>query len=772
MTELRTVGRRVPRVDAAAKAAGRSRYADDLVFPELLLARLVRSTIPHARVRSVDGSAAAERPGVELVVGTGTASTVLSRLRSFDPACHDFEREPPFAPEPGDFRLFDTTVRYVGEPVAMVVARSDRAALDARRFVTIDYEELPAATSIDAAVAPGAALIHDDAAGNIADSVVTRLGDADAALASAAHVVTKRFTTPRQKQAQLEPTTCVAVPEPDGAFTVWSPTQAPHRARATLARWFGMPEIDIRVVNPEIGGAFGKNDALTAEPYALVAAAVTGRPVKLRFSRDEDFVGTEARHPSRIDIEIGVDADGRITGLRVRAVVDAGAYRSHTPRVLRVISSQFLATYAIEHADVEVAAVFTNTPVAGAFRGYGGPQSVFALEHALDVCAQAAGIDPIEIRRRNVKGSRESWGPKARPVDRTGFDECLRVGAAAMGWDDGVPPATGGPHTRRGRGVAVTSWKSGIAGKPGAVDHSGATVHLSGDGRVDLRTAASDLGTGIRTTLAQICAEVMGVDVADVRVSAADTATTPFDSGAHASRSLYRCGQAVHQAAAVARSRVLDFAGSLLEADPADLTIVAREVRVVGARERSLSLEAVTRRALAAGIDIHGEGATEVENALTWAAHFADVEVDTETGVVRLLRLVATQDVGRAVNPTIVEGQVQGGASQGIGYALSEALEIDDSGSLSNGTFMDYRLPAAPDAPCAEVHLVEIPDESGPFGAKGVGEPSIMLPAPAIANAVLDAVGVSLADLPMTPERVVASLAAGRPLAFQAGGGR
>ena len=254
----------------------------------------------------------------------------------------------------------------------------------------------------------------------------------------------------------------------------------------------------------------------------------------------------------------------------------------------------------------------------------------------------------------------------------------------------------------------------------------------------------------------------MGVEIESVRVSASDSSITPFDSGAHASRSLYRCGQAVVAAAHEARARLLEFAGSLLEADAGDLTIDAGRIHVVGARERSLAVEAVARRAVALGVHLGGSGATELDNAQTWSAQFAEVDVDTETGQVRLLRLVAAQDVGQAVNPTIVEGQIQGGVSQGVGYAPSEELRVDEDGIVLNGTYMEYRLPTVHDWPSAEVHLVEVPDESGPFGAKGAGEPSIMLPAPAIANAVLDATGVPMPDLPLVPERVLAALDASR----------
>lgn len=758
MSATGSVGLRIERVDGVSKALGTARYVEDIQVPGMLHAALARSLSSHA-IATVDERPVRTAPGVEAVLSSATIQAVVPGSRSFDPACHAFERDPAFEPHPGDFRLFDRRVRYAGEPVAAVAARTRNEARAAASRVDVRYQPLGSAGTIEHAMAADATVIHDSLSSNIADTVQVVTGDPGSAFADAGRVLERRFTTPRQKQCQLEPTGCLVIPTPDGRIDVWTPHQAPHRARSTLAHLFHIPESRLRVVNPEIGGAFGKGDALTAEPYALALALVTERPVRLVFDRTEDFVGTEARHPMIADVSIALSPDGAISGLRARCRVDCGAYRSHSPRVLRVIANQFLQTYDIANADIEVVGVFTNTPVTGAFRGYGGPQSVFALEHMVDLAAREVGADPVSFRRRHRMRDGIPWGPQSRPLDLSGFDETLRIATEAFGWGNPVSPPPE-PHLRRGRGMAMTAWKSGIAGKPGSIDLSGATVIINLDGTVDLRVAAIEMGTGIRTTLAQICADTLGVDVGSVRTTSADSGSTPFDSGAHASRSLYRCGQAVVTAAGRARDRLLAIAADHLEVDAADLMTDAGLVFAIGAPSYSISICDVARKALMKGVDIIETAYTEFENAPTYAVHCAEVDIDIATGEVTVNRMLAVQDVGRAINPTIVEGQIEGATHQGLGFALTEELIVDEGGVLMNGNLMDYTVVYAGDGPSIEVRVVECPDPTGPFGAKGAGEPSIMLPAPAVANAVLDAVGLSITTLPVTPERILSALAA------------
>jgi xanthine dehydrogenase molybdenum-binding subunit len=752
---LGVVGRRVPKVDAPAKVTGASRYVDDLTLPGMLYARLVRATEAHAEVVRVGAAAALELPETVAVLSSDNLDGQVGSLPPYDPACHDFERPDPFSPEPGDARLFSGVVRYAGEPVAAVAATSDAAARRAAGLLEVEYRALPAVFDVERAREEGAPVLHADAPGNLAARVELRSGDVDGALRSAATVLERRMETSKQKQAQLEPTCCVVDPTPDGGVTVWAPAQSPHRARRTLAHLFGLRLSQVRVISPAIGGAFGKGDALTAEPYAVALALQTRRPVKLRFTRTDDFVGTESRHPAIVRITAGFGPDGAIVALRARALLDAGAYRSHSPRIAAILAKQLVTPYAIADHDVEVDVVFTNTPVSGAFRGYGGPQAAFPLEQLVDLGAQAAGVDPADARVAML-GRIE----RDQPGSRAALLDCIQRGRDAIGWDSARRRGSQTGRLRRGAGMAVVTWKSGVADKAGALDQSAASVLVSDDGSFDVLSAACDLGTGVSTTLAQIAAEELGVPLEAVRVSAPDTATTPFDAGAFASRSLYRNGQAVQRAAAEARGKILAFAGEVLEAAPADLELAAGRVAVRGAPHKGIGLGKLLLQGLFEGRDLHGHGQTPRTAAPTSAAQFAEVEVDTETGQVRVLRLVAVQDVGRAINPTIVEGQIQGGAHQGLGYALSEALVVDSStGATLTGSFMDYRLLTVADGPLVEAILVEHPDATGPFGAKGVGEPSIIITAPAIANAIRDATGATVSRLPMTPETVHRAIA-------------
>lgn len=754
-TAHKQVGVRALRVDGREKLTGAARYVDDLVVPTMLAARLVRSEYAHAAVRAVDDLDARGLPGVAAVLSVSNVAGWFPGMPSYDPACHDFERSEPFSPIPGDARLFGEVVRYVGEPVAAVAAETDAMARRAASAIVVDYDVLPCVLDPTSALAPSAPILHQGATGNIAGVVDRFRGDPGVATAGAT-LVELQCQTSKQKQSQLEPTCCLARPEPDGGVTVWSPIQCPHRARRTLAHLFRLDISRVRIVNPAIGGAFGKGDALTAEPYAVALAMITQRPVKLRFDRNEDFTGTESRHPSAMILQAGFARDGGIRGLRARVTLDAGAYLSHSPRIAAVLANQLADVYRIPDADIKVTVAFTNTPVSGAFRGYGGPQAAFALEHAIDLGARAVGADPLEARVTMLRRAEEN-----EPDSRAALLECIDRGRRVIGWDELRSQRQHAGPLRRGVGMACVTWKSGIADKPGAVDRSSAAVHVNEDRSVDVITSAAELGTGITTTLAQIVAEVLDVPLRSVRISRPDTAVTPFDSGAFASRSLYRAGRAVQTAAADAKARILAYAGLLLEVSPDDLELSGARIVVRGASHAGMDLCTLLNRGLREGQDFRGRGDAALTVAPGAAAQFAEVEVDVETGQVHVQRLVAAQDVGRAINPQIVEGQIEGALYQGLGYALSEELVVDGStGTVLTGSFMDYRMPTVADGPRAETIIVEHPDPTGPFGAKGAGEPSIILTAPAIANAVLHATGASVSTLPMTPERVLRALQA------------
>jgi xanthine dehydrogenase molybdenum-binding subunit len=753
----------VVRVDAESKTTGAARYTADVQLPRMLHAYLVRSPHAHARVVRVDAARAFQADsGVVAVLSSANLENYFPALPAYDSACSDLERDPARQTLPGDRRLFDPIVRFAGEPVVAIVAETESQARWAAGQVDVEYELLPALLDPQAAQQAEAPSIHAHARGNVAVSLSQRRGDPTVALASGDVVVERQFVTSRQKHVQLEPSCCVADVGPDNRVTLYTPTQAPHRVRRTLSRLFGLTLTRVRVLTPAIGGAFGKGDGLTAEPYAMALALIARRPVKLCYSSRDDFVGTESRHPMTIDLHASFRPDGTISALRGRAVVDAGAYLTHSAGVAAVFLRQLVSPYRIEHIDVEAKVVFTNTPVSGAFRGYGGAQACFALEHLVDIGARAVGVDPLEARERMRIRAGDAWGHQHQPIVGDAPGECFKRGAIAIGWADkrrAAPGDAAASTHRRGVGMAWSVWSSGVADRVSALDQSGAVVRVNSDASLDVMSGACDLGTGIKTTLAQICADEFGVPVVNVRVSDPDTEMTPYDTGAHASRSLYRAGKAVQLAAADARRKLLAYAAQVLETSADDLVIAGGRIATRGATQRGMELTSVLRRALMDGHEFNGYADAPRSNAPPFAAQFAEVDVDLETGQVKVLRLVAVQDVGRAINPTIVEGQIQGAVYQGLGYALTEGLIIDpDNGATVNGSFMDYRVLTSADGPLVEPIIVEVPDPSGPFGAKGAGEISLVPTAAAVANAVLHATGASVTHLPLTPERVLAAI--------------
>ena len=673
---MSSVGASIARVEAPAKVTGRARYVADLPIEGLLHASLVRSPYPCATVTSVDAAASRAIPGVVRVISALDVGSLLPGLRPYDLACAAMERDPASPNLVGDAELLDREVRYAGEPVAIVVAETEEAAADGAAAARGGLRDptgrprrwrLPWPRMHRSCIPPPI--------GNVATRLVRKMGDPDAAFADAAVVVEGTFDTARQKHAQLESTGCVAMVGDDGRITVWTPHQAPHRARFTLARLFGVPANQVRVVVPTVGGAFGKNDALTAEPYAVAASLLTGRPVRLLYPRTEDFVGTESRHATRTTLAMALRDDGTILALRGRTIVDAGAYLSHSAAINAVILAHLVASYRIEHADLEGIVVFTHTPVSGAFRGYGGPQASLPLEHLIDLGCARLGVDPVDARLRMRRRPGDPWGYRGEPVDGDGHRLVIERGAAAIDWErERMRPR---PPSRRQRGVGMAStiWKSGIVGK--GLDHSAAGVRLAPDGSLFLITAAADLGTGIRTTLSQICADTLGQPVTSVVVSENDTDVTPYDSGAFASRSLFRAGLAVRAAGLELRDKILAQASAMLEIGIGDLELVAGAVRPNGAPERALGLDAIVQAALIDGRELAAHADAPRATAPSFAAAFAVVEVDTETGLVTVERLVVAQDVGRAINPAIVTGQIRGAAHQGLGYALTEGLVVD-----------------------------------------------------------------------------------------------
>lgn len=755
MTQLKVVGQRVAKSDAPEKVTGTARYSADMRLPGMLFGRLLRSPHAHARITKIDTTKAEALPGVEAVLHFGNTPR---RCVPISP----FQATAPETQLPPDQLLFDDTVRYAGQAVAAVAAIDQETADRAVELIEVEYELLPVVTDPIKALEPDAPIVNSTPAskGNLKAHLEFKVGDVEAGFAEADIIVEGRFRTPKQKHAQMEPWACLAAFDAAGRLTVWSPNQSPHPVRKLIADLFGLPISKVRMITPPIGGGFGGRMGLVGEKWAVALAEATRRPVKIVYSRSEDFVEFESRNPMIVELKIGARQDGSLTAIQAKTWTNAGAYTTQSTGITAVHGLTLLRTYRVEHRSFDGYIVYTNTPVSGAYRGYGGPQAAFALEQLIDELAERLGRDPLEYRKQIAAQKGDLDFLTQLPIATCALPEALDAGAAAIGWQEKRGRRRQEGPWVYGVGAASCMWVSGTGCMgPGLEEGSGARVRLSLDGTVDVVAGATDLGTGIGTTLAQIAAEALGIAPENVRVVLGDTDVTPYDVGAHASRTLFNSGNALIAASDSLREQILNVAADMLEASPADLELADGHVGVRGVPDRRVSLADVANTAFKKSMELTAGGYSPQTNAPPYAAHFAEVAVNVETGQVRLINYVAAHDIGRAINPTIVEGQVEGGVFHGIGFALSEDFLIDENtGSPLNATFMDYKVLTANDIPYIKTILLEDPDPSGPFGAKGVGEVGLLPVAAAIANAIYDATGVRVRHAPMTPEHVLRAL--------------
>jgi len=737
---------------------GATRYAADGHVHGLLHGRLVLSTEAHALIRRVDRDQALAMPGVVAVL-------IAKDLPTAGPGS-DRTTEP----------LARTEVVFAGQPVGLVVAESEAAAADAVELVEVEYESLPAVIDVEDAMLPGRALarvaeegegggdlesIHAEAdkgqddggeeqlSGNVLDTVKRSSGDAAALLEASDAVVSGTFRTPWIHQAYIEPQVATAWLEPNDNLVVSTSTQGSFVTQRELARAFGLPLERIRVVAEPLGGAFGGKFALM-EPLAAGAALALKRPVRVALTRAEDFQATNPASAQVSHLRIGARKDGTLTAITARMIVDRG---SNAGWGVEGITSLLVGgPYRWEAHDLRGYGVQTNRFTFGAYRGPGAPTAAFAVETLLDELAEALEIDPVELRLRNavVEGD---VGVSGNAFPRMGAVQVLERLRAHPLWErrDSLPAG-------EGIGIAAGYW-------PGGMEPAAAVCRVNQDGTMTVITSAVDM-SGVNTGFATIVAEAFGLSPDQVRVVSADTATGPYSGASGGSKVTYTVGKAVLRAAEAAREKLLAAASEELEIAPADLEVVDGVVRAVGAPDRSVTVAEISAKALRFGgryepIEGHG-GSAQTRGAPSVAAHLAHVRVDSETGEIELLGHVIAQDVGRALNPALVEGQMRGGATQGIGWALFEELVHDERGQLLTGSFMDYAIPVAERVPDIDTLIVEVPAPDGPFGAKGIGEAPVIAAAPAIANAAAAATGIRLRELPMTAPRVWAALREGR----------
>ena len=757
----RVVGESLVKVDGEKLVRGLPVYTDDVRPEGLAFGKILRSPHAHARIRSIDAAAARAIPGVLCVLTHAEVPRVP----------HTTAGQSWPEPSPYDAYLLDRKVRFVGDRVALVAAETRALAVEALRQIQVDYEVLPAVFDPVAALAPGAPVLHDepdstgirDATRNLAASLRFAVGDVEAALAAADFVIERTYRTQPQHAVSLEPHVVITWLDEDQRLVVRTSTQVPFHVRRILALELGLPVRRIRVVKPRIGGGFGNKQEMTIEDACAALTLATGRPVEIEYSRDEEFSMSRTRHAMILTVKAGASRDGELLGIDMRVVSDTGAYGAHGLTVTGSAGYKSLPLYAARALRYHCDVAYTNHPVAGALRGYGAPQGFFALESAIDELAISAGQDPLAFRRRNVSRAGdvdrvsqvlETMGKgRTRSFNSYGLAECIEKGAAAIGWHRRrALPGRG--ELRRGMGMALAMQSSGIAG----VDWGAAAVKLNEDGSWNLTTGATDLGTGADTILVQIAAESLGVTADQIVIYTADTDLTPFDVGAYASSVTYVSGNAVLRASEAARTQVLEVAARMLQVPPR--TLQCRANHVEGEDGRVLPLAAVAMHAMYREMtQIAGHASFCIpDSPPPFAAQFAEVEVDTGTGRIRVLRFVSAVDCGTAINPLQVEGQIEGAVAMGIGYALAEEMRYDANGKLLNASLVDYKLVHADDLPELTTIVVQSYEPTGPFGAKSVAEVPINGPAPAIANAVQHALGIRMAELPFTPDRVLRAL--------------
>jgi CO/xanthine dehydrogenase Mo-binding subunit len=752
-----TIGVPRRRVDGEAKVRGATQYAADLPVPGVLHARLVLSTEAHARIAGIETDAAREMPGVVAVL---TAAELPVS---------------PTAPGRAGEPLAREEVLFAGQPVAMVVAETEAAAADGVDAVIVDLEPLEPVLDIEEAMLPGAPLARTvaqdrggtDVAGahaavgggeddapdeDLSENVHGRLrlasGDAEAALARADATVSARVRTPWIYQAYLEPQAATAWVDFDGTLVVNSATQGVFATRQGLAELLDLPLDRVRVRATPLGGAFG-GKLMLPEPLAAAAALLLKRPVRVAFTRMEDFAAANPAPAELFEIEVGASRDGDLAAIRARVMCDRGMNEEYG---VEGISSMLTAgPYRWGAHELRGYGVLTNRVGSGAYRGPGAPPAAFAVETVLDELAAGLGLDPVELRLRNVLVEGDP-GIDGQPLTVFGAKECLeRVRDHPLWRGRGELP------DGEGVGVAVGYW-------PGGLEPAAATCRLDADGKLTIITGAVDM-TGTETTFGAIAAQAFGIDPENVRVVAGDTASTPYAGLSGGSKVTYTVGRAVQRATEEARERLLRVAATELEIAPEDLEVVDGSVRPVGAPSRAMAIDELAQKVLTFGSPyepVEGyAGVAQTSRAPSAAAHLAHVRVDRETGAVTLRRHVIAQDVGRVLNPALVEGQLLGGTTQGLGWALWEELAHDEFGQLRTGSFVDYAIPSAGGVPAIDLEIVEVPAPDGPFGAKGIGEAPVIAAAAAVANAIHAAVGIRLRELPMTPGRVWAAMNGG-----------
>ncbi len=753
---LRQIGRSLVRTDAPGKAQGRTRFAGDYVMPSMLHVKVLRAPMASARLTHLDAAQARALPGVACVL---TAAELPDRLAATDiPGQTGRKRL-----DTDQQILVRERVRYHGEPLALIAAETLRLAEQAADLIDYELAPLPGVFDPEDALKPGAPLVQGQ--DNVVSTYKIRKGDPEAGFAAADLVVENTFRTQFVEHAFLEPEVGLAWVDENDVINLRVSTQVIEHFRF-IAEAIGVPHNQVRILGAMVGGGFGGKEDITVEIYLALLAQATGRPVRLAYTREDSFFGHGKRHPFVIRHKTGVTKDGKITALQVDITADAGAYVYLSPYVLLYGTVAAPGPYRIDNLRVDARAIATNNMYTSAFRGFGAAQACVAHEQQMDEIAKALGIDRLDLRRRNFLSTGDPLATGYPIESAVWTDDCMTKAWAALGArtpDDGP--------VKTGRGVAAYQQSYGRI--TWLHDTSEAWVGVEMDGTVVVRSGITDIGAGQVSALGQIAAELLGVDLDQVKIYHSDSATTPLAGTTTATRALYMSGNAARLAAEAVRGRLVARAAQEFGVEAREVDLANSRAFVIDAPDRSMTLKdlvgicasegvhrselAIFRAPFTGEIDPEtGQGRVHPDYA--YGAHAIEVAVDTETGEVTVLKSIGAHDVGQAINPAAVAGQIEGGAAQGQGFALSEAMIYRD-GQLMTPSFSEYLIPTAMDMPIVQSIILESRSGLGPFGAKGIGEPALTPVAPAIANAVADAIGTRVFELPITPERVVAAIA-------------
>ncbi|ATW24845.1 xanthine dehydrogenase subunit XdhA [Candidatus Formimonas warabiya] len=747
------VGDRAQRVDAVVKVCGQAKYVDDLMERDMLYAKVFRSTIAHGWVKRIDTKKAKALPGVEAVV---TFEDVPQH--TFPTAGHPYHIDPKHQ-DVADRNLLTRSVRLWGDEIAAVIARDELTAQKALRLIEVEYEEYPPLLRAEDALKEGAREIHKGTK-NIIKKSEYQLGDPEKAFQEADIIFEDEFRTSMVQHCAMENHSAYAYMDSRGRIVVCSSTQIPHICRRIVGQALGIPWGRVRVIKPYLGGGFGSKQDVVVEPLAaFLTTVVHGRPVKLELSREETFIASRVRHPVHFRFKTGVKKDGTLVGAEMRLISQNGGYASHGHSIAGKCTTTFRQIYQQHAVKCAATTVYTNTPAAGAMRGYGAPQVIFGLESHMENIARELAMDPVEFRLKNLHQVGYADPLTGLVTYTNGLAECMAKGKELIRWDD-KKASREKPAGLKRRGLGMACFSYGTGTYPVSLEIAGARIVMNQDGSVQLQVGAAEIGQGSDTVLSQMAAETIGIPLEMVHiVSEQDTDISPFDTGAYASRQTYVSGLAVRKAAEEVKAKVLNWAQRMTDLPAEDLDLVDAWVVKKPGGEKVLPLARVALESYYHPVDaapITADVSNNARvNALAYGCTFVEVEVDMAIGKVEILELYNIHDSGKLINPQLAEGQVHGGVSMGLGYALFEQLLFDEkTGKPLNNNLLDYKLMTVLDTPEMGMGFVETYEPTGPYGNKALGEPPTVSPAPAVRNAILDATGVKIDELPMSPQRL------------------